>query len=384
MDRSEQTGTVRPLLSAALIVRDEARHLSGCLVSLRGLVDEIVVVDTGSVDATRDIACAHGAHVYDVAWQDDFAAARNAALDRCSSDWILYIDADERVQPTRREDLVHVLTDRRLGGCYVRLVAKSGHLPYREMRLFRGDPRIRFEGVIHENIWPALHRYLAATGSGLGETGLILDHVGYEGDQAHKHARNLPLLLKALERDPSHTYCWYHLGTIRNALGDRAAARAAFQAGIAAARRRERPPSQDSLVYIELAQLELDEGRDARPVIEELLQRFPDHAHGLWMRAQLNLRDGLVEAAEADFMTLRAWPDGPAAAQTTLGYDPRLFGSLACEGIAACRWRRADHAGAAHWFARAQAAEPASLEYRVKQQLCARLAAEDRAAVPPG
>jgi glycosyltransferase involved in cell wall biosynthesis len=379
MSGDTRAETVLPFLSAAMIVRDEARHLADCLASLHGLADEIVVVDTGSVDNTAAITRAHGARVHDVPWQDDFAAARNAALDRCSGEWILYIDADERVRPAAREHLFRMLADPGFGGCYVRLVAKAGRLPYREMRLFRSDPRIRFTGVIHENIWPALRRYLAATGRGLGETGLVLDHVGYEGDQTRKHARNLPLLLKALEHDPSHTYCWYHLGAIRRALGDPTGARAALQAGIAAARRHAARPAQDSLVFIELAQLELDEGGDPRPVLEELLRYFPDHAHGLWMRAQLNLRDGLTEAAEADFRALHAWPDGPAAREATLGYDRRLFGSLACEGVAACRWRQRDHAGAARWFGRALAAEPDCLEYRVKQQLCARLAETGRA-----
>ena len=66
-------------LSAALIVRDEERYLYGCLASIRNLVDEIVVVDTGSVDRSREIAAAHGARLSSHVWHNDFAAARNAA-----------------------------------------------------------------------------------------------------------------------------------------------------------------------------------------------------------------------------------------------------------------------------------------------------------------
>jgi tetratricopeptide (TPR) repeat protein len=372
---------LKPLLSASLIVRNEAAHLADCLRSVATIVDEIVAVDTGSTDETREIAVAHGVRLYEAPWQDDFAAARNESLARCSGEWILYIDADERVRPTLRDNLQEILGDPALGGCYVKLIAKAGRLPYREMRLFRRDEAVRFEGVIHENIWPSLRRYLVAAGRSIGDTDLVLDHIGYEGDQAHKHTRNLPLLLKALEQDPSHTYCWYHLGLVRRELGDIEGARAAFQAGIAAACDRDISLSQDSLAFVELAHLELSEGRNARPIVEKLLARSPDHAHGLWLRAQLNLRDGHLDAAEADFRALDAWPQSQAAAEATLGYDPRLFGSLASEGVATCLWRRSDYAGAARWFARAGAAEPGNLEYRVKEWACARLA-EEREAGP--
>src|SRR3984893_18647481 len=76
------SGSVAKLISAALIVRNEENHVGGCLQSIVGLVDEIVVVDTGSGDRSRDIAAAHGARVVDYEWHDDFAAARNHAIDQ--------------------------------------------------------------------------------------------------------------------------------------------------------------------------------------------------------------------------------------------------------------------------------------------------------------
>src|SRR5690606_29929897 len=86
-------------VSAALIVRDEAAMIGGCLESLRGHVDEIVVVDTGSADATPQIVASYGARLLHHEWNGDFSAARNRALDAVSGDWILYIDADERLVP---------------------------------------------------------------------------------------------------------------------------------------------------------------------------------------------------------------------------------------------------------------------------------------------
>ena len=363
-----------PVLSAALIVRDEAAHLGDCLVSLAGLVDEIVVVDTGSRDASPDIARAHGAKVSFEPWRDDFAAARNAALERCTGDWVLYIDADERVRAGTADGLRPLLEDGGLGGCYVQLVAKVGHRPYREMRLFRAAPEVRFQGVIHENIWPALQRHLLRTGRRVGTSAVVLDHVGYEGDQGRKHARNLPLLLRALEADPNHVYCWTHLASIRRAQGDPAGAREALDAAIAAARRRP-GPEQDAMAFLELADLEREEGGDPRPILEELLARFPGNAHARFLRAQLNLDQGRIDEAARDFQALADWPTSAWASGSACGYPERLFDAVAFEGLGACHWRAGRYTEAAEWFGRARAWAPDRIELAGKEALCRRLAA---------
>jgi hypothetical protein len=85
----------RQVLAAAMIVKDEEATLARCLASLQGVVDEIHVHDTGSTDATPEIAAEFGAHVTRGPWTGDFAAARNAALEGWTADWVLSIDADE-------------------------------------------------------------------------------------------------------------------------------------------------------------------------------------------------------------------------------------------------------------------------------------------------
>ena len=96
-------------LSACLIVKNEAAHLPRCLASVRELVDEMVVVDTGSTDETPAIATAYGARVLAFAWRDDFSAARNFGLGQARGEWLLVLDADEALEPT------HLLAQRRLG-----------------------------------------------------------------------------------------------------------------------------------------------------------------------------------------------------------------------------------------------------------------------------
>ena len=88
-----------------MIVRNEDMNLSSCLESVRGVFDEIVVVDTGSTDRTREIACAFGAQVFEFAWVDDFAAARNVALSHATGDYAFWVDADDVLDPPEREKL---------------------------------------------------------------------------------------------------------------------------------------------------------------------------------------------------------------------------------------------------------------------------------------
>lgn len=96
-------------LTVCLIVRNEAELLHRCLGSVAGAVQEIVVADTGSIDASRDVARGFGAKVLDVAWQDDFSAARNAALEAASAPWVLMLDADEWVPEATLAALQQIL-----------------------------------------------------------------------------------------------------------------------------------------------------------------------------------------------------------------------------------------------------------------------------------
>ncbi len=142
----------RRALAASLIVRDEAQALPGCLASLAGLVDEIHVHDTGSTDGTPDVAAELGASVTHGLWTDDFAAARNAALAGWSSDWVLALDADERVV-ANPPALRAVLDDSSNDAFVVDIdnVGDGGGFTQQSLRLFR-PARSFWAGRVHEQI----------------------------------------------------------------------------------------------------------------------------------------------------------------------------------------------------------------------------------------
>lgn len=201
-------------LSLCLIVRDEEQTLARCLASVRHLADEMIVVDTGSRDATAAIAAAQGASVFSFPWNGDFAAARNYALAQASSHWILVLDADEELQPVSRTELFAFLEEQPADGYFVTvrsLLNKEGAFTDDYVvRLFRKSPCYRFVGPIHEQIAGSIRD----TGGALTLVPLILLHYGYLPavlTAKNKFIRNTTILRNSLEKDPADPFLLYSL-----------------------------------------------------------------------------------------------------------------------------------------------------------------------------
>lgn len=359
----------RPLLSATLIVRDEEKFLPACLESLRGFADEIVVVDTGSTDDSRTIALAHGAKLHEFSWRDDFAAARNYALDQASGDWILYIDADERIRPCDRATFDGELADPGLCAALLRFYPQTGFTAYRELRLFRRRADIRFEGEIHETIVPSLDRMVAEEGATIGRSSLTIDHLGYDGGSVRKHERDLRMLHRRVKIDPDRTYLWWHLGSIHRERGCLPEAERAWLSGIEAARRSPRCLSEQSLCFAELAKQRLVEGRNVE--VLELIGEVRTLQGNNYLLDCLEARALAAlqrcDEALAIFETL-ARVDADALVGD-FAYDRNIFGAgaLAEAGLSLFRLER--YTESAIWYDRARALEPENLEFRAKQQL---------------
>jgi hypothetical protein len=166
--------TGSPTLSLCMIVKNEQANLVRCLSSVKDVVDEMIVVDTGSTDRTKEIAAALGARVFDAPWNDDFAEARNISLSKATGDWILVLDADETLSTRDHERLRPLIRKSQKGiggynlttrnyvtepntagwtannGTYETEEEGTGWYPSIKVRLFRNDIRIRFSGAVHE------------------------------------------------------------------------------------------------------------------------------------------------------------------------------------------------------------------------------------------
>ena len=144
-------------LSLCMIVKNEEARLSNCLTSVQGAVDEIVILDTGSTDGTSEVARRFTDKVIPYAWEDDFAAARNASFAHASKPYILWLDADDVLDPAARDRLIAL--KERLDG-RVDAVFLPYHYAFREdgtvslaferERIVRKDAGFVFSGVVHE------------------------------------------------------------------------------------------------------------------------------------------------------------------------------------------------------------------------------------------
>lgn len=149
-----------PKLSVILITFNEAHNLGDCLTSLQGLADEIVVVDNGSRDATLDIAAQFGARIVRTDDWPGFGPQKNRALDAATGDWVLSIDADERVTPELAQEIRAVIAANdtaafeipRLSWYCGRFMRHSGWYPDPVLRLFQRG-RARFsDDLVHERL----------------------------------------------------------------------------------------------------------------------------------------------------------------------------------------------------------------------------------------
>ncbi|MDB6023464.1 MAG: glycosyl transferase group 1, partial [Pedosphaera sp.] len=213
---SAKTGNV-PSLSVCLIARNEEKFLGQCLQSVRGLARQIVVVDTGSTDRTVEIAKSHGAEVFEFAWCDDFSAARNAALEHATGDWILVLDADEELMAEHRETILQEMKSAPVMGWRLPIIDEGRETEGRSYvpRLFRNAPGLFFVGRIHEQIFSSLEVRCQEWGleNRLGKTALL--HHGYTKEvvaSRDKIARNLRLLELAVEELPDEPNLVMNLG----------------------------------------------------------------------------------------------------------------------------------------------------------------------------
>ena len=203
-------------LTLCLIARDEERMLPGCLASVAGVADEVVLVDTGSSDRTREVARAAGAKVLERPWDDDFAAPRNLAARAATGEWLLVLDADERLAPGAGPALAAAMARRDLDLGMVRLHnAAREDAPAEEIlsgrarqgapvllpRLVRNAGAPTWRGAIHESVAD----WLVARGDRRADLDVDVLHLGYAPAllvARDKRERNVRLLRRRCAEEP--------------------------------------------------------------------------------------------------------------------------------------------------------------------------------------
>ncbi len=385
----EGSAVARASVSLTMIVRDEETNLPHCLESVRGVFDEIVVVDTGSVDRTREIARGFGAKVFEFAWIDDFAAARNFALENATGDYVFWLDADDVVEPAQREKLIALLegleprempdrTESRPPDSVARasgpwpLKTRAGspcHAPDRteprlpqerapaayvvrcacdpgadgsggetvvdHIRLFPLRPDVRWTYRVHEQIMPALRR----AGIPVRWTDLVVRHTGYVDIalRVRKLRRDRGILLGELKDRPEEPFILFNLGAIAIEQKDWHGALEYLGKSLA-----NSAPS-DSITrklfaLIARAQQMRGDSAAALMVCAEGLALDPEDAEPLFRKAVVHRNRGEPAEAEACWRTILTLRRPERFASVDMG----IYGHLTRRNLAALAAERGD------------------------------------------
>ncbi|MBB5149788.1 glycosyltransferase family 2 protein [Ureibacillus thermosphaericus] len=218
-----------PSISLCMIVKDEADFIEQCLKSVQKIVQEIIIVDTGSTDKTIDICKKYNATVFSYAWNDHFAEARNFALSKATGNWILWLDADEELETGHEQLLMEVLKNSTTTMYLMPVMNYYGEsfpvdrekaFIYYQPRLFQNHKGIQFYNRIHETpIFPNPHDSSYTT----DYLEIPIHHYGYIDKlttKRNKAERNLQLIQEEY-KNPNHSpWIEYHLANEYYRRGD--------------------------------------------------------------------------------------------------------------------------------------------------------------------
>jgi tetratricopeptide (TPR) repeat protein len=326
------------MLSLSMIVRDEAAQIEDCLRSVQGFVDEMVVVDTGSTDNTVALAQALGARVEQIDWPGDFAPARNQALQWVSGDWVLVLDADERLRPEAMAPLRALMAQPD-----VLLINLLRHergavqSPYSNVsRLFRRHPAIRWSRAYHSMVDDSVAELLQHEShwriADCTEPALL--HDGYRPEllaQGNKPQRLRDAMEAELLERPGDPYACAKLGSLEVADGNLERGTTLLRQGLEQCPAGAHPERYELLLHLALAEAPRDPAAAVALYREALALPL---AARLSLAARLNLAALLLQqgqAQEAETLCQRATAAAPeiGLGWYNLGLIRRRLGDIA-------------------------------------------------------
>jgi|SRR6516164_1974872 glycosyltransferase involved in cell wall biosynthesis len=318
---------IQPRVSLCMIVKNEEANLAPCLEPVAALVDEIVIVDTGSSDGTREVAARFGARIFEFPWADSFAAARNESLRHAVGQWIFWLDGDDRLDNDNRPKLRALIADLKDDNiayvmrclCPAATAEKSDTL-FDHVRLFRNLPGARWQYRVHEQILPALE----SLGAQIQRTDITIHHTGYQDEtqKARKRERDLRLLLLEDAEHPGDPYTLFNLGWLYQESGALNDAWNYYRRSLEWVQ-----PGQSFApkLYAMFARVcrQLGRASEALAVCREGLARYPDHPEVLFQQAFCMYVLGDQIGTETSLLKLLT-PTAPADTSFDFGADTGL------------------------------------------------------------
>lgn len=283
-------------ISLCMIVKNEEKVLDRCLKSVEGIVDEIVIVDSGSTDKTKEIAMLYTNKIFDYTWDNDFSKARNYASEKATSEWILILDADEFVDSTNLKQIKDFLSEE-INYNYDSFVVKINNflgdngeqiIQHKSERLYKNFKGIHFERAIHEQLNKKNSKSLLSS-----EIDLIIYHSGYLNKthlEKNKSNRNVPLLEKEMSKSKNIAFDNFNLGNELFSQGKISEALKCYQEAF-----RKKADINLSWVGMSVVQIvncliRLDKNNDALEVINDAEQIWKNNVDFACLKASIFLK----------------------------------------------------------------------------------------------
>lgn len=297
-------------ISVCIIAKNEEKNIERCLSSLQPCGFEIVLVDTGSTDRTKELAAKYTDKIFDFAWCDDFSAARNFSLEKASNNWIFMLDCDEWIEHIDLEELDYFRKhlSHAAGSVTRKNLTGTPEAPAKttdQTERFFSKKLFKYTGIIHEQLTPKFEKTF--------ETYLLNTTIGHDGylmaeeARSKKAQRNLSLLEKQLTEKPDDPYILYQLGKGYEIIHDAANACKYFERAI-------RPDLDPELAYVQeliisYGEALLGTGQFSKALsLENIYDSFATTADFVYLMGIIYLKNEKYEQALDQFEKALSFP----------------------------------------------------------------------------
>jgi len=194
-------------LSVCLIVKNEEDNIKPCFESIKSIADEVIIVDTGSIDSTVEVAESIGLKVFKHQWKRDFSEARNFSISKATKDWIMWVDADDRIPEYSQRQIAELKNDP-LEYAYIFQVKNINPQPvataltstFKHTRMWPRKSNVKFSGRLHETVLgDDLRAFSIKNNLFVAETNIVIEHHGYQDMAKLKEKMKRNIIIKLFE-----------------------------------------------------------------------------------------------------------------------------------------------------------------------------------------